>query len=106
MLPMNDRQMRMMMRKMGINVKELKAERVIIEMTDKQYVFSQPSVTIMDMKGEKTYQITGTVEVRSTVNEDDVMLVVEQTGKSTEEARKALIETGGDIAQAILNLSS
>lgn len=106
MLPMNDRQMRMMMRKMGINVKELKAERVVIETIDKQYVFSQPSVTIMDMKGEKTYQITGAVEVRPSINEDDVTLVVEQTGKSTEEARKALIETGGDIAQAILNLSS
>ncbi len=105
MLPMNDRQMRMMMRKMGINMKELNAERVIIETADQQYVFSKPTVTIMDMKGEKTYQITGKAEVRAMMNEDDVTLVHEQTGKSREEARKALVDTGGDIAQAILNLT-
>jgi len=38
------------------------------------------------------------------ISDEDVQLVVEQTGASPEEARKALEETGGDIAAAILKL--
>jgi len=106
MLPTHDRQMRMMMKKMGINMKEIRAERVVIETADKQYVFSDPSVTVMDMKGQKTYQITGTVSVTAKLNEADVALVAEQSGKSPEEARAALAATGGDIAEAILRLTS
>ena len=36
--------------------------------------------------------------------QDDVKLVMEQTGKSEKEARKALEETKGDIAEAIMKL--
>jgi nascent polypeptide-associated complex subunit alpha len=36
---------------------------------------------------------------------DDIKLIMEQTGKSEEEARKALKETNGDLAEAILKLS-
>ncbi|HEC88352.1 MAG TPA: nascent polypeptide-associated complex protein [Thermoplasmata archaeon] len=106
MLPMNDRQLRMMMKKMGINIKEMDAKRVIIETEEKEYIFTNPVVNIMEIKGEKTYQITGKVEVKSKINETDVELVAEKTGKSKEEAKKALEETKGDIAQAIINLSS
>jgi len=38
--------------------------------------------------------------------EEDVRLVADQTGKSLEEARKALEESGGDLAKAILLLQS
>jgi len=106
MLPMNDRQMRMMMKKMGIQMREIKAERVIIETAEKEYVFRNPAVTVMDMKGEKTYQIVGDVTVQPKLNEEDVTLVMEQTGKGREEAERALKDAGGDIAQAILNLTS
>ena len=105
MLPINDRQMRMMMKKMGINMKEIDANKVIIETDEKQYVFDDPSVNIMEMKGEKTYQITGKVRIQQMVNDADVELVAEKTGKNREDSRKALEETGGDIAQAIINLS-
>lgn len=106
MLPMNDRQLRMMMKKMGINIKEMNAKRVIIETEEKEYIFNNPVINIMEIKGEKTYQITGKVEVKSKINEEDIELVAEKTGKSKEEAKKALEETKGDIAQAIINLSS
>ncbi len=106
MLPLDDRQLRKMMKRMGINIKEIKAEKVIIETSDKKYLFKSPNVSIMDMKGQKTYQIVGTPEIITNINEDDVNLVAEKTGKSKEEARKALEETNGDIAQAIINLSS
>ena len=39
------------------------------------------------------------------IPKEDIDLVVEQTGKSVEEAKKALKETKGDIAEAILKLS-
>ena len=106
MLPMDDKQLRIMMKRMGINIKELKAKRVIIETEDKEYVFNDPIVNVMEMKGERTYQITGKVEVKEKIREEDVALVMEKTGKSREEAAKALEEADGDIAQAILNLSS
>jgi len=103
---MDDKQLRIMMKRMGINIKELKAKRVIIETEDKEYVFNNPIVNVMEMKGERTYQITGKVEVKEKIREEDVALVMEKTGKSREEAAKALEEADGDIAQAILNLSS
>ncbi len=106
MLPMDNKQIRLAMKKMGINVKELKAERVIIETSEKQYVFENPEVSIIEMKGQKTYQIAGEPEIKMKVSEEDVELVAEKTGKSKEEARKALEEAKGDIAQAIINLTS
>lgn len=106
MLPMDDKQLKIMMKRMGITMKELKAKRVIIETEDKEYIFKDPVVSVMEVKGEKTYQIAGDAEVKMKVGEDDIALVMEKTGRSREEARKALEEADGDIAQAILNLSS
>jgi nascent polypeptide-associated complex subunit alpha len=40
------------------------------------------------------------------VPEADVKLVSEQTGKTAEEAKKALEQTGGDLAKAILLLKT
>lgn len=105
MLPIDDRQVRMAMKRMGINVREMKAEKVIIETANKQYIFENPQVSIVEMKGQKTYQIVGEAKVVNKISEEDVQLVVEKTGKSREEAIKALEEADGDIAQAILNLS-
>ena len=106
MLPMDERQMKKLMKRMGINVREIEAEKVIIETKDKKYVFVSPSVSIMEIKGQQTYQIVGKPEIFTKVNEEDAKLVAEKTGKSIEEAMKALEEANGDIAQAILNLSS
>jgi nascent polypeptide-associated complex subunit alpha len=40
------------------------------------------------------------------VSEEDVKLVADQTGKTVDEARKALEECKGDLAKAILLLQS
>lgn len=111
MLPrgMNPKQMNQMMRKLGINVKEIKnVKKVIIQTNKKQYVFDDADVTIMDAQGEKTYQIAGTpriTAVKEEVPKEDIELIVEQTGVSTQEAKKALEQTKGDIAEAIMKLS-
>jgi len=106
---MNPKQMSKMMKRLGINVKEIENVKKVVIETDKQkYVFEKAEVTLMDAQGQKTYQIVGTPTIKTKkeeIPEDDIKLVVEQTGCSNEEAKKALKESKGDIAEAILNLS-
>jgi len=111
MLPrgMNPKQMNQMMRKLGINVKDIKnVQQVVIQTDTKKYVFDDAEVTIMEAQGQKTFQIVGTPQimaVKEEILEDDINLIVEQTGVSKEEAKKALEETKGDIAEAIMKLT-
>ena len=111
MLPrgMNPRQMNQMMKKLGINVKEIEnVKKVIIQTETKEYIINNAEVTIMDAQGQKTYQVTGKAQIKQLEEEIpqvDIDLVAEQTGKSKAEAEKALKETDGDIAEAILKLT-
>ena len=111
MLPkgMNPKQMNQMMRKLGINVKDVKnVEKVIIQTDTKEYVFSDAEVTIMNAQGQKTFQIVGNPVIKSRKEEipdDDINLIVDQTGKTFEESKEALEKTNGDIAEAILLLT-
>ena len=106
---MNPRQMQQMMKRLGINVTEIKnVEEVIIRTDSKEYIIENAGVTIMDAQGQKTYQITGKariVEKEEKIPQKDIDLVAEQTGKSKKDAEKALEESEGDIAEAILKLS-
>ena len=105
----NPKQMNQMMRKLGISVKELqKVERVIIQTDTREYIFEGAEVTIMDAQGQKTYQIVGRpriVERKEEIPKEDIELIMEQTGKTAEEAKKTLEETKGDIAEAIMKLT-
>ena len=105
---MNPRQMNQMMKRLGITVKEIEnVKKVIIQTDKKEYIFEDADVTMMDAQGQKTYQITGKpriVDKKEDIPKEDIDLVVEQTGKSAEEAKKALKETKGDIAEAIMKL--
>jgi nascent polypeptide-associated complex subunit alpha len=105
----NPRQMNQMMRKLGISVKNIdNVEKIIIQTDSKEYVFEDAEVTVMDAKGQKTYQITGNPIIRNRSDDtlkEDIKLVMDQTGKSEEEAKKALEDSNGDIAEAILKLS-
>ena len=113
---MNPRQMQQMMKRFGINVREIEnVEEIIIRTDTKEYIFDNAEVTVMDAQGQKTYQISGRprilerkgkVEEKEEIPQDDINLVAEQTGKSKELAKKALEETNGDIAEAILKLST
>ena len=105
----NPRQMNQMMRRLGISVKNIdNVKKIIIQTDTKEYVFKEAEVTIMDAKGQKTYQIIGNPIIRDRSDDtlkEDIKLVMDQTGKSEEEAKKALEESNGDIAEAILKLS-
>jgi len=106
---MNPRQMNQMMKRFGINVKEIEnVQKVIIQTDTKDYIFDDADVTMMDAQGQKTYQIIGKpriVERKENIPKEDIDLVAQQTGKSVEEAKKALEQTKGDIAEAILKLT-
>jgi len=57
--------------------------------------------------GQKTYQIIGEPqerELKTEISEDDVKVVIEQTGKTIEEAKAAIEKHKGDLAAAILEL--
>lgn len=102
----NPKQMAQMMRQMGIKVEEINAEKVIFELdTGKKLVFSKPQIQAMAMQGKKTYTLIGEPTEETTIPENDIKMVAEQTGKTIQEAKKALEKTNGDIAEAIIELN-
>jgi nascent polypeptide-associated complex subunit alpha len=100
---MDMRSMQRMMQQMGIRSEEIKAKRVVIETDAAQIVISAPQVVAITMQGQKTFQVSGTVE-ENAPSPDDVAMVMQQTGAVREAAEAALKETNGDIAEAILKL--
>ncbi len=106
---MNSKQMKAAMKKMGVQQEELDAKRVIIELEDKRLVFESPQVSKVNMMGSNTFQVVGNPEEESIdsspeISDDDVQTVASQTESSEEEARKAIEESGGDLAEAIMKL--
>lgn len=97
------RQMKQLMKSMGIEMKELEATEVIIKTRGKRIIINNPHITEIEQRGLKIYQITGDIKVEDDL-EEDIKLIMEQTGASREEAEKALKETG-DLAGAILKLT-
>ena len=118
---MNPREQRRMMQRMGMNMDTVSdVEEVIIKTTSKEITIEQPEVAILEMQGQKIFQVIGgqitehvpehkavaTASATPKVSEEDVQLVADQTGKSLNEARRALEECEGDLAKAILLLQS
>jgi len=105
----NPRQMNQMMRRLGISVKNIdNVKKIVIQTDSKEYIFENAEVSVMEAQGQKTYQIIGNPiikEISEDTLKEDIKLVMDQTGKSEEEAKKALKESNGDIAEAILKLS-
>jgi nascent polypeptide-associated complex subunit alpha len=125
--PRNQRQMEMMMRRLGMTTEPLpNVDEVIVRMRDKEHVFRSPEVTVLTVQGVRTYQVVGTPEVRprtptgpgaspagapttpaaaaSGPPEEDVKLVMEQANVSREEAIEALFQANGAPAEAILKV--
>jgi len=113
MIPgVNPRQLKQMMRQMGMSQDEISTDEIIIKTKEgKQLIFKNPNVQKIVMQGQTSFQITGDYsEIERSINisisEEDIKMVSEQAGVSIDEARKALENTKGDIAQAIVNLSN
>jgi nascent polypeptide-associated complex subunit alpha len=102
-----------MMQRMGLSMDAIPdVEEVVIKTDRKEISIEKPEVAIMEVQGQKIFQVTGgkivekAVERKLVVPEEDARLVADQTGKSLEEARKTLEECEGDLAKAILLLQS
>lgn len=114
---MNPRQMKRMMRQLGIDTEDISdVEEIVIKTASKDYVFYGATVTKMTVQGQTTFQILGeprivekasqTAPEEVTIPDEDVKLVAEKAGVSEEEARRALQECGGEPAEAIIRLMS
>ncbi|MCD7781724.1 MAG: nascent polypeptide-associated complex protein [Methanosphaera sp.] len=114
--PKQLKQMEKQMKKMGMDMKEIDdVEEVVIVLKDKEIVIKNAQVSIMNAMGEETYQVTGKAEERIKgsssevapieLSDEDIELVASQTGKPVSEAKVALEETNGDLAEAIMRLS-
>ena len=101
------RKMQSMMKQMGISTEEIPAKKVIIETSEKRIVIEPCQVSAMTVQGQKTFTVAGTEreeEIEFKAGKEDVEMVAEQAGVSEKEAEKALKESKGDIAEAILKL--
>jgi nascent polypeptide-associated complex subunit alpha len=118
---MNPREQKRMMQRMGMNMDTVAdVQQVIIRTADKDIVIDEPEVAILQVQGQKMYQVIGgqvseqtpsqrqatATAAQPAFSEEDVRLVADQTGKSPEKAKEALEECGGDLAKAILLLQS
>ena len=106
MIPgINSRRMAQMMRRMGIQQVEILATEVIIKTPEKDIIITDPQVSKVNMMGQETFQITGSVSEKSKqeFSQEDIKIIIEKTGVSEEEAKNALKETGS-VAEAIIKL--
>jgi len=112
---MNPRNAKRMMQRMGMNMGEMPdVEEVIFKSSDKELVVENPQVAVIDMGGQKIFQVTGQVTERALegekesveILEEDAQLVADQTGKTLEAAKRALEQSDGDLAKAILLLQT
>src|SRR5208282_6853595 len=63
--PHQQRQMQMMMRRMGMTTEPVDGVvEVLIRTKDKEHVFTAPEVTILTVQGVRTYQVVGEPVVR------------------------------------------
>ncbi|KUO93029.1 MAG: hypothetical protein AT710_01205 [Thermocladium sp. ECH_B] len=129
----NPNELRKMLKRMGIgnlNVEEINAAKVVIYLRNGSTLeIPNPSVAAIKMQGMMIYQVQASEkDIKTTqtqaaaapapsiimqrpqeetpVSEDDVRLIMDQTGVTRDEAIKALRESNGDLAEAILKLQS
>jgi nascent polypeptide-associated complex subunit alpha len=107
-----NRDMRRILDKMGLNMQEMtNIEEVVIRTDSKEIFLIKPQVIEMKGKESTIFQIiAGDIEEKErevpTFSEEDIILVMQQASSSREKAVLALTDTKGDIAQAILNLTT
>ena len=104
--------MRRMLDKMGLEMKDIgNVEEVIIKTDTKELYLIKPQVIEMKGKDSTIFQVVATdIEEKQrevpSFKEEDIILVMQQANVSRERAIQALTESKGDMAQAILGLTT
>lgn len=104
---MNPRQMKKMMQRMGVKQQEILADYVLIKTAEKELIINNPSVIKVNMMGQETFQISGTVSERVPelkIDEEDIKTVMEQTKADKKTAHSSLKKNKGDLAKTIIEL--
>jgi len=116
---LDPKKMQGMMKQMGIAQDEIDAIRVTIEKDDGgKIIIDDPSVVKIKMQGSENFQISGAIteieggevetgDVEEVVDntEEDIKTLMEKCNCLEEEARMALEKSGGDLTEAMLELS-
>jgi nascent polypeptide-associated complex subunit alpha len=101
-----------MLDKMGLEMKDLgNIEEVIIKTENKELYLIKPQVVEMKGKDSTIFQVVATdIEEKQrevpSLREEDIILVMQQANVPRERAVQALIDAKGDMAQAILTLTT
>lgn len=107
-----NREMRRMLDKMGLDMTTMdNVEEVIIKTDKKELYLVKPQVIEMKGKDSTIFQVVATdIEEKQrdvpSFKEEDIILVMQQANVSREKAVQALTESKGDMAQAILSLTT
>lgn len=107
-----NREMRRMLGKMGLEMNEMNGiEEVIIKTETKELFLIKPQVIEMKGKDSTIFQIIATdIEEKQreipSFKDEDIVLVMQQANVSKEKAIQALTDSKGDLAQAILTLTT
>ena len=101
---MDAKKMQQMLKRLGMKLDTLQANEVIIKTDSGDIIIENPQVVKTSMKGQVVFQVSGNVKEKL-YSDEDVKLVIDQTGVKDEvKVKKALEESKGDIAQAIMKL--
>jgi len=123
---MNPKQMKAAMKRQGIDMNTIDGvEKVVVLTRDREIIFDRPEVTAISAQGAITYQVVGNPKERprsagadvsgedlveaiasAKYSEEDVELVMGQTGASEDDVRAALDACDGEVAEAIMKLIS
>ena len=107
----NPREARRMMQRMGLNMTPMDVHEAILKTEDKEIIIENPEVAVLEVQGQRIFQVAGgkitekPLQKKVTFPEEDVQLVAQQANVSLEQAKTALEQTNGDLAQAILLLT-
>jgi nascent polypeptide-associated complex subunit alpha len=107
-----NREMRRMLDKMGLDMKEMgNVEEVIIKTDTKEFYLIKPQVIEMKGKDSTIFQVVAAdIEEKQrdvpSFKDEDIILVMQQANTTREKAINALIGSNGDMAQAILSLTT
>lgn len=101
-----------MMDKMGLDMEEIpNVQEVIIKTDKKEIIIAKPTVTEMKAQDNSIFQVVAEsfeekeLEVQI-FSDEDISLVCQQANVDEEKAKNALAEADGDLARAILLLTT
>jgi alpha-NAC-related protein len=101
---MDPKKLESMLKKLGMKMENIPANEVIIKTDSGNITIEDPQVIKTSMKGQVVFQVSGNVKSR-TFTDEDVKLIMEQTGIDDEERiKKLLTQNKGDIAKTIMEL--